>query len=581
MNSQSLNTREKSMEFRPYEPGYSVNEHNEIIVKLMPGEFAINAAIYGLLYNYHRFNDINNYQKVYLSKLVEDEDNYLKEQLQKVINEDVKFLIDKSNIEFVEDGGVIINLTRYIKLLWINYWINFLILSDRNKQKIDEIISILKLYKNEDYDNIIKRSSIILDHESVDIYSKKVAKLFKIMFRASFVSNSADFPNYLSSEKNKSYNNSYNYFTKLLALANPKYLDRKNTTKCVLTHIPFYNTYKQEEWGGNRYLTYMMFKFIDPKIKGEGSKPYVNWDRSPQDKRFPISDLTYLIIIPHFYLAFRIDDEENKYKYRYFINTTYSLKLLYHLNEKFERLSKLSNNTILTLPKTIHIALRLSNLMSLGFEVYKIENDSIQRFYISPLVINLLSNSRLITALKSVKEESLIATVMNYILNENFSKIKYLIYEKLKDYLKNPSQTNNSFSLIKNLIKIYEEIILQLFEYRDLDTGGGKNMKETRPISQGRFYNSLKNQELLKEVLKNSSYQLLEATRTENWERVGYLISRAMIITGEKTYELINLLNMLPPENELQAEVLKISIYNLLVALNSELVDTSTQGEGQ
>ncbi|MEM4192267.1 MAG: hypothetical protein QW044_03090, partial [Candidatus Anstonellales archaeon] len=116
-----------------------------------------------------------------------------------------------------------------------------------------------------------------------------------------------------------------------------------------------------------------------------------------------------------------------------------------------------------------------------------------------------------------------------------------------------------------------------------LDTGGGKNMKETRPISQGRFYNSLKDQERLKEVLKNSSYQLLEAARTENWEKVGYLILRAMIITGEKTYELINLLNMLPPKDELQAEVLKlkISIYNLLVALNSELVDTSTQGEGQ
>ncbi|MEM4159318.1 MAG: hypothetical protein QXO13_01650, partial [Candidatus Anstonellales archaeon] len=462
----------------------------------------------------------------------------------------------------------------------------------RNELKTSLKDPLILLTDKSEYVNRLILEQIIeylSDEEIIDNFIKFVFdKISKKLFRASFIDKNEDFQNYLS--HNLSSNNSYHkYLAKVLSLAFPDSTHINQESRCFLTNIGLNSKWIEDnDQKKKRFLNYALFKFIDPELDGTSSKPYVNWDRLPQDKRFPISDLTYFIIIPHFYIAFKIPfkhnnkDDKNKegYEYRYFINTTYSLKLLYHLNEKFERLSKLSNNTILTLPKTIHIALRLSNLVSLGFEVYKVENNNIQRFYISPLVINLLSNSRLITALKSVKEESLIEIVMDCILNENFNKMKYLIYEKLKDYLKNSSQTNNPH-LIRNLIKIYREIVFQIYEYRDLDTGGGKNMKETRPISQGRFYNSLKNQEWLKEVLKNSSYQLLEAARTENWERVGYLISRAMIITGEKTYELINLLNMLPPEDELQAEVLKISIYNLLVELNSELVDTSTQGEGQ
>ncbi|MEM4159317.1 MAG: hypothetical protein QXO13_01645, partial [Candidatus Anstonellales archaeon] len=134
MNSQSLNTREKSMEFKPYEPGCSINEHNEIIVKLMPGEFAINAAIYGLLYNYHRFNDIRYFEEEYFDNLK----NKLNQKMLDYIREQINQLLDKDNIQYTDDGGVKINLTRYIKLFWIYFILNFILKTNLEERLEDQ-----------------------------------------------------------------------------------------------------------------------------------------------------------------------------------------------------------------------------------------------------------------------------------------------------------------------------------------------------------------------------------------------------------------------------------------------------------
>ncbi|MEM0471234.1 MAG: hypothetical protein QXL02_03065, partial [Candidatus Anstonellales archaeon] len=164
MNSQSLNTREKSMEFRPYEPGYSVNEHNEIIVKLMPGEFAINAAIYGLLYNYHRFNDIRYFEREYFDNLK----NKLDQKMLDYIREQINQLLDKDNIQYTDDGGVKINLTRYIKLFWIYFILNFILETNGEEYLKDQeqelYKSLLEAGIKNDLNNVVENNKRLIDN---------------------------------------------------------------------------------------------------------------------------------------------------------------------------------------------------------------------------------------------------------------------------------------------------------------------------------------------------------------------------------------------------------------------------------
>ncbi|MCS7122728.1 MAG: hypothetical protein NZ908_02115, partial [Candidatus Micrarchaeota archaeon] len=266
-----------------YRSGWIWDRNEDLYVKLIPGEFVLNACVYGLLRNYDRFLGKGMYEdeESVLKKLerINISDSELKRYIEKLADRNV------DGYRFTDDGGVIINISRYVKLLYVSalfYLAYSSTLKESGKKEVNDYLELI-------LKNSINQSTTLRNREDLDEqirnfaknngnYKNVAAKLGEFLFLASFIYKEADFPNYFSNRKN-SYNSFWKYLIKLLSIIKIENLVTPNhRLKCYLTDLNFssglndidaenfssgLNDIDAEQWLNYRYLTYRQFKIID------------------------------------------------------------------------------------------------------------------------------------------------------------------------------------------------------------------------------------------------------------------------------------------------------------------------------
>ena len=281
-------------------------------------------------------------------------------------------------------------------------------------------------------------------------------------------------------------------------------------------------------------------KLFDPLLNGDKGQLFLSWDWKDQDKRFPICDVCGMLLLLHFFRGFA-----NK---RYFINSFTSFEEMYESNKRLEQNISIEDKKISTHLSTILLSLsQMASAKNRGVEIFELYGGKIRSFVISPLVIEILSNEKIIHYLNKAPK-----IILDYILAEDFYSIALFVYEQIR------ALANGE----KNLYLLVSQIYSCLIDVFFGDSMGGK-------IYINQWRESLKKMPEIKETLEKSKFNLIEAARTENWELLHYIVTRAFVVNNlplDKTFSLF--LSSLPPTNENAKESIKLSTYNLVASLS-------------
>jgi hypothetical protein len=367
---------------------------------------------------------------------------------------------------------------------------------------------------------------------------RKFAELINALINASLIGNKGvEFPNFLQTRGVCSVANYKKAIGLIFSKKNSITLKRPCAICGGSNYFKNYDVWTKKR----RFLNFMLnSKLFDPLLNGDKGQLFLSWDWKDQDKRFPICDVCGMLLLLHFFRGFA-----NK---RYFINSFTSFEEMYESNKRLEQNISIEDKKISTHLSTILLSLsQMASAKNRGVEIFELYGGKIRSFVISPLVIEILSNEKIIHYLNKAPK-----IILDYILAEDFYSIALFVYEQIR------ALANGE----KNLYLLVSQIYSCLIDVFFGDSMGGK-------IYINQWRESLKKMPEIKETLEKSKFNLIEAARTENWELLHYIVTRAFVVNNlplDKTFSLF--LSSLPPTNENAKESIKLSTYNLVASLS-------------